>query len=146
MPETESSKIKNEELKADDVVKPDHLLKPDDIVITKTESRTGGPGGQSLEGCYFQPIKDSREYSFHDPTGKVLYPDVKNRQQFKIHLDGIKYHITSDFEDTSDPVEAKAKGDWKIPGAKDGDDEESGTFHAQAGGGGSVETVSSATA
>jgi hypothetical protein len=125
---------------------------PDDAIFI-IEVRIG-PGrpihAGELFGCYFVPEKNN-EYSFFDRNGQLLKDEIKSDVQFDFVLplnSGQEWQMTADFHtENSIPV---AHGDWVIPSndRDDGaDDEESGTFHAQAGGGGlPIEKASSANA
>jgi hypothetical protein len=112
------------------------------IVITEIRIELGLPtnAGQ-LFGCSFVQ-DDSGDYTFHDRDNQVLRGKIKNGETFPFQFPGhnSQWQITVDFT-PQNPVWV-AHGKWSIDG--DTADEESGTFHAQAGGGMTGEMASSA--
>jgi hypothetical protein len=117
-------------------------LKPNDVKIYKVHSDQGGDRGIILENCYFEPIGQSGAYRFKDIDGNELHARVTDNEPFHFHLEGQKWEISAEFWD--DEGLQKAKGTWNLLDGID-DEPDSGTFHAQAGGG-LEETSSYATA
>jgi hypothetical protein len=117
-------------------------LKPDDVKIYEVRSDHGGDRGIVLENCYFEPIGHSGDYRLKDMEGNELHAKVTDNEPFFFHYEGQKWEMSAEFWD--DEGLRKAKGDWKLLDGID-DEPDSGTFHAQAGGG-LEETASYATA
>lgn len=98
------------------------------IKITKV---TGGKRKDSLKDCYFLPSSTVGAYDFYNTHNQVLASSIQG-SAFKFDLNGYEWQITK-----LSITPWKANGDWKIP--TDPAEDDSGTFQAQAGGGGDPE-------
>ena len=127
-----------------DSVSNDKGMPTDAIVIDEVKIGLGRPiRGGELFGCYFVPVPGTnpQQYNFFDRHDQPVKSGIKSDEQFDFSLpprsNGPTWQMTADFH--LENFRMVAHGDWFIPdnGSDDGpDDEEGGTFHAQAGGGG----------
>jgi hypothetical protein len=93
----------------------------------KIDNVTGGHTKDKLKGCYFLP--SGPNYDFYDKNNNPLEQGVNNGSSFDFVLDALNWTITNL---SISPTEAS--GDWNNNGNPQ--DEDSGTFQAQSGGGG----------
>lgn len=112
----------------------------DAIIINEVKIVTGRPiRGGRLFGCYF--VQDVNGHNFFDRDGNLLQSQIQNGVpfpfSFPINSKKPEWQMTVNFDNAD-----LAHGDWNFDGKDDelgnhdAADEEDGTFHAQAGGGG----------
>ena len=96
----------------------------------KIHKVTGGQHKDDLKGCYFLPSSTiSGAYDFYDTNNNVLESGVSGGSDFSFPLSGYSWRILNLVISLT-----AASGDWRN-NAGGIEEEEDGTFQAQAGGG-----------
>ena len=121
----------------------------DESLKIKIHTVNGGRDKEDLKHCFFYPsFAEEHVYVFCDKDGTVLANDVRSGSTFTFHLHHLKWTIPD--PNGTEPFvihHDSASGSWRN-NAPDRAEDESGTFTAQATGGGTdvEESASSANA
>lgn len=116
-------------------------IEEEDVAVSPTASTgdkikidkvTGGKNKYKLKDCYFLPSRTLGTYNFYDTHNNVLAENISG-STFTFSLDNLDWQIQKLVITSS-----TASGNWKNNNPQPIDDE-SGTFQAQAGGGGDPE-------
>lgn len=116
----------------DQTDKPRRILPLEQISIFKvTEDGVKEPVPDSpLLGCFFSP-QSADEYMFFGPGGEKHHSNIVDGEEIDVEIGGQRWTLTTHFH----PHHEMAHGRWKLKKSGSGEEDQGGTFTAQAGGG-----------
>jgi hypothetical protein len=110
---------------------PGIILPLERISIVEVLQDGVGPVKNALLNCFFSPEGPAGEYMFFKHDGQKLHSQIHGGEKIKVEIDEQIWELTTHFH----PHSETAHGHWKLKKLGAGEEDQGGTFTAQAGGG-----------